>query len=156
MLYYKEFKIDEANFDDIDSIYNILAPYVEKGLILKRNKTEIKKNISTFLVGKINNRIIGTISYHTYSWNLCEIRSLAVDSDFSKLGLGTKLLQSLIKKLNVNEIINIFSLSYSPDFFIKNGFQKTSMENLPEKIWKDCIYCKHRDTCAETALLYNK
>lgn len=156
MIYYEHFSIKEATSSDIDNIFDLLDPYVEKGLILKREKDDIKINISKFLIAKFDNQIIGTISYHNYSWNLCEIRSLAVGQNFSKLGLGTKLLEALIQILNRNETINIFSLTYSPDFFLKNGFIETSMENLPEKIWKDCFTCKNKETCAETALIYKK
>ena len=29
------------------------------------------------------------------------------------------------------------------------------MDTLPEKIWKDCMYCMNYATCGEIALLYD-
>ncbi|MFC1671026.1 GNAT family N-acetyltransferase [Spirochaetota bacterium] len=140
---------------DIDSIHELLNYYSKKEVILERTKEDIEDSINNFLIARYDNKIIGAISYYEYDNNLKEIRSLAVLNKFKKLGVGTKLIKALIDKIQVKEQLRIFALTYSPDFFITNGFTEIDKNLLPEKIWKDCDKCKNKKNCGEIALLYN-
>lgn len=100
--------------------------------------------------------IAGVISYHDYGRHLKEIRSLAVRDADSRKGVGSRLVRHLIKQLSREGSPKIFVLSYSPVFFIKNGFAPVDKETFPEKIWKDCINCPDQENCGETALVYQR
>ena len=140
--------------DDVDTIFNILKPYTEEGIVLALSNNEISNRIDNFLVAQYSKEIIGVVSFYDYGKNLKEIRSLAVKKDFFKKGIGRILVETLVKRLLNNfPGAKIFVLSYYPDFFKKLGFQIIEREELPEKIWKDCQNCKNKDNCGETALI---
>ncbi len=152
-----KFIIRKAFLNDAEDIYSILLPYSDNGVILKRSKEDIEENIENFLAAEINNSVAGVISYYNYSNNLKEVRSLAVNKKYYKKGIGAALLMSLINDILKNyPKARIFALSYIPQFFIKNGFIEIPKDSLPEKIWKDCRNCAHRQNCNETALLFSK
>jgi amino-acid N-acetyltransferase len=148
------YTIRTAVASDIESIYKLIKHYAEIGVILLRSIDDIKSNISNFIVAVADNRVIGSITYYDYEKNLIEVRSLAVEESFHRLGIGRELLLKLIDQVNDKKEIKIFTLTYRPDFFEKNGFIVVSKESFPEKIWKDCDKCRDREKCGETALVY--
>jgi amino-acid N-acetyltransferase len=143
-----------AEAGDAEAIYRLLKYYSDQGRILERSKDEIESIINHFHIAEINGEIIGIISCYDYEERLKEIRSLAVAPDMYHQGIGSMLLNYLIRKLSTAEGVKIFALSYVPEFFKKNGFVEVPKETLPEKIWKDCSTCTHRDTCGETAIVF--
>lgn len=146
--------IRTASADDVESIYGLIKHYAEKGVILERAKDDIRDNINNFLVAVFDNKIIGSITHYDYGTNLKEVRSLAVNESFHKMGIGKGLLKDLIEYINSGNGAKIFTLTYRPDFFEKNGFMIVPKNDFPEKIWKDCANCKDKEKCGETALVY--
>jgi len=146
--------IRTASIDDAESIYKLIKNYAEKGVILERSLDDIIENINNFLVAVSGDKVIGLITHYDYGTNLKEVRSLAVDEKFHSLGIGKRLLTELIKQLRFENMAKIFTLTYRPDFFERNGFTAVPKDDFPEKIWKDCDNCKDKDKCGETALVY--
>jgi amino-acid N-acetyltransferase len=145
-----------ASISDINDILILLRPFAKEGLILKRTREDITRELRAFLVAESGGAVVGTVSYHNYGPRLKEIRSLAVRKEFSGSGIGTSLVRHLIAILNpVGSHTKVFVLTYSPDFFRTLGFIEVPKETLPEKIWKDCDHCSHREDCGETALEYH-
>jgi len=146
--------IRTASIDDAESIYKLIKYYAGKGVILERSLDDITDNINNFLVAVSDKKIIGSITHYDYGTNLKEVRSLAVDETFHSMGIGKALLAELIKQVQSVGRAKIFTLTYRPDFFEKNGFVTVPKDDFPEKIWKDCDNCKDKDKCGETALIY--
>lgn len=148
--------IRTALIEDAEPIYKLIKNYAEKGVILERSLDDIRENISNFLVAVTGNTIIGSITHYDYGKNLKEVRSLAVDESFHGSGIGRALLAGLIKQVRLENPSKIFTLTYRPDFFEKNGFIAVPKDEFPEKIWKDCDNCKDKDKCGETAMIYKE
>jgi len=146
--------VRKATDRDIDTIHEIIASYSEEGVLLARSLDDISNTLENFYVAEVNNFIAGVITFFDYGDHLKEVRSLAVRKNYLRRGIGSILLQRLIQDLTAANTPKIFVLTYTPAFFERNGFAVIDMETLPEKIWKDCIYCKNQDTCHETALEY--
>ena len=51
------------------------------------------------------------------------------------------------------EIRQVFVLTYQAAFFRKFGFKDTDKQNLPHKIWSDCLHCAKFPDCDEDALI---
>ena len=148
------YTVRTAVIGDAESIHKLIKHYADIGVILERSINDIKSNISNFIVAAEDQRIIGSITFYDYEKNLIEVRSLAVEESFHKLGIGRELLLALINQFKNEKDIKIFTLTYRPDFFEKNGFIVVPKENFPEKIWKDCDKCRDKENCGETALVY--
>ena len=140
--------------EDAETLSALIRLHADKGVMLPRDEDEVRNAIDTFLVAEFEGKIIGSVSRYDYGKGLFEIRSLVVTDEHGKAGIGSILLQNMIKNLIRDGAQKIFALSYSPDFFRKNGFAEVTRETLPEKIWKDCRFCKNADNCGETALVY--
>jgi amino-acid N-acetyltransferase len=147
--------VRRATGEDINTIHEIIASYSEEGILLARSIDDISNTLENFYVAEVNDTIAGVITFYDYGDHLKEVRSLAVRKNYLRRGIGSTLLQRLIQDLTAENKPKIFVLTYTPAFFERNGFVAIDMETLPEKIWKDCMYCKNQDTCHETALEYS-
>jgi amino-acid N-acetyltransferase len=146
--------VRKATDEDIDTIHEIIASYSEEGVLLARSIDDISDTLENFYVAEVRDITAGVVTFYDYGDHLKEVRSLAVRKNYLRRGVGSILLQRLIQDLTAANMPKIFVLTYTPAFFERNGFEAIDMETLPEKIWKDCIYCKNQDTCHETALEY--
>ncbi|MCX8123690.1 MAG: GNAT family N-acetyltransferase [Spirochaetes bacterium] len=147
--------IRKATSHDAEHILALISPYVKKGILLPRSKEEIENSSDSFTVAIAQKKIIGVISHYKYNNKLFEIRSLAVQSRYHHKGIGRQLVEYAVTDILLHhKDAKIFCLTYSPTFFKKAGFMTVAKETLPDKIWKDCQYCKHRDNCTETAMVY--
>jgi len=50
-------------------------------------------------------------------------------------------------------VSRVFTLTYKPEFFSKLGFKKIDKEELPHKIWSECVSCPKFPDCDEVALI---
>ncbi|HDP80823.1 MAG TPA: GNAT family N-acetyltransferase [Spirochaetes bacterium] len=149
------YTIRKAVPGDTEAIHSVLLPYAADGIILHRDRADITDNINSFFTAEWAGRVIGVVSFYDYGERLKEIRSLAVVKENFRAGVGAALVKFLIGSLLEScPSAKIFALSFSPGFFMKLGFDEVNKDTLPEKIWKDCDHCVHKDNCGETALVY--
>jgi len=139
---------------DAEAIHDLISVSAKISGILPRSYQDILDSIDTFLVAESEGQIAGVVSYHNYGPELKEVRSLSVKKEFSRHGIGSLLLKSLVIMINEKSPSRIFALSSLPEFFIKNGFHVVERSTLPEKIWKDCDVCPRKEQCISTALEY--
>lgn len=145
--------IKKASVNEIENIYKIIQKNSEEGKLLPRSYNQLYENIRDFFVFKKNNKIIGICALHISWGDLAEIKSLAVLESERKNGIGTKLLEACLKEAGDLGIKHVFALTYVTEFFEKNGFKKIEKNNLPHKIWSECINCVHFPNCNEIAVM---
>lgn len=148
------YSIRAAEEKDIESIHGLINYYALQGVILERSREDIRANLENFIVAEDSGSVIGAATFYDYGGTLKEVRSFAIDRQYQGRGIGSALLKKLIENIGGKGSTRIFTLTYKPEFFSKNGFTVVSKDDFPEKIWKDCRNCKDWDNCGETALVY--
>tara|TARA_B100000686_G_C16490964_1_gene812041 strand:+ start:59 stop:637 length:579 start_codon:yes stop_codon:yes gene_type:complete len=145
--------VREAKLKDSQAIQNLICFYSEDGKVLFRTLEDIEQCIADFLVYEKNNEIIGICSLK-FGWDrLVEIRSLGVDPRHHKQGIATQMiLYSVERALLRDDCDTIFVLTYAVSLFNKLGFEIVDKMQLPQKVWKDCHACLHKEDCDETAM----
>ena len=139
---------------DIEAIQSLLKPFIDNGIILKRDDDEIATNIRSYIVIKKENKIIAIGALHIYSKNLAEIRSLAVNEKYQHQGFGKQIISALEKEAKYLGIKQLLTLTYQKEFFLKLGFIEIPKEKVPDhKVWSDCIKCQHFPNCNEISLI---
>nr|WP_194239027.1 N-acetyltransferase [Campylobacter sp. RM9328] len=134
----------------------LVAPEVASGVILPRSDDEISTNIRSYIIAKDDDKIVGFCALHIHAPDLAEIRSLIVDKNLRGGGIGSMMVNALLKEAKEYEISRVFTLTYQRHFFEKLGFKEIPKSELPaQKIWADCIKCKHFPVCDEIALIHN-
>ena len=75
------------------------------------------ENLGNFLVSEQNSAFAGCVSLEVFTPELGEVRSLAVDPDFARLGHGRVLVKQLEVEARRLGLQRLMALTYVPDFF---------------------------------------
>lgn len=141
-----------AVLPDVDSIHAIIQPYAESGVLLPRSVAELNENIRDFVVAEENGMVVGCGALHLYGTHLAEIRSIAVAPDRKGWGIGRFLVNALMEESRRHGVSCVCLFTRTPEFFAHLGFGVASREQLPDKIYKDCVCCPKLCDCDEVAM----
>lgn len=145
-----------AILPDVKAIHAIIQPYAGNGTLLPRTVPELCENIRDFVVAEENGIIIGCGALHLYGIHLAEVRSIAVDPKAKGQGAGMLVVEALLEEAERHHVTCVCLFTRIPDFFAKMGFIVASRDELPDKIYKDCIHCPNLYACDEIAMVRGK
>lgn len=143
----------KARFDDIESIYGLVHIYAAQGEMLPRSRNTLYENLRDMVVAEADDGVIGVGALHIMWDRLAEVRMMAISPDHTRKGVGAELVSRLLAEGDALGIEKVFTLTYKPDFFRKLGFIRISREELPQKVWKECIDCPKYPNCDEIAMI---
>ena len=146
-------KIRKATLKDADAIVQLINVHAEVDQMLFRSREDVCAHIQDFLIAEKDGRVAGACGLSFGPGSLVEVRSLAVLPEFYRQGIGTALVNECIVQATLAECDRIFVLTYAIPLFEKIGFRIIKMDQLPDKVWKDCQGCRKQDHCDETAML---
>ncbi|MDX8376476.1 MAG: N-acetyltransferase [Mariprofundales bacterium] len=148
-----EINLRPAHVSDVANMHALLSDYAEQKLLLPRSMDDLFQHLQEFIVAlDTNKQFLGMAALHIYESSLAEIRSLVVAPQAKGQGIGKQLVQYCENEAFTLEIQRIFALTYVDGFFIKQGYQRVSLEKLPHKIWTVCIHCDNFTNCKEIAV----
>ncbi len=146
-------KIRKARLSDVEAIHGLISYYAERDLMLARPRAVLYEALREFTVAEENGRLVAAGSLHIIWEDLGEIRALAVHPSYTLQGIGRTLVKAFLAEARELELPRVFALTYQEGFFIKCGFSPIPKEELPQKVWKECINCPKFPKCEETAVI---
>lgn len=146
-------KVRWATATDATGIHDLLQRYAKLARLLPKSAEEIVERLSSFLVSEQNSALAGCVSLEVFTPELGEVRSLAVELNFARLGHGRMLVEQLEDEARRRGLQRLMALTYVPDFFDKLGFKTTAMDTLPEKVFGVCVTCPKFNHCDEIAMV---
>ena len=145
-------KVEKAKISEVPRIHKLVNTFAGRGEMLARPLSEIYENIRDFVVVRKGKHIIGCAALHVMWSDLAEIKSVAVDEEFQRQGVGNKLVAACLKDAEELGITTVFCLTYKPKFFEQLGLKEVEKMSLPQKIWTECYRCSKFPNCDETAM----
>jgi len=143
-----------AILPDAQAIFELIAIYATKDVLLPRSLPEICENVRDFMVVEDDQgRIIGCGALHLYGMHLAEVRSIAVHPDATGRGAGRMVVEALLKEAEHQHVKGVCLFTRIPDYFAKLGFAMAELGDLPDKIYKDCLKCPKLNACDEFAMV---
>jgi len=146
-----------ARMADVKAVHALLTEFADAGLLLGRSLSSLYDHLRDYLVFVVDEdgvqRVVGVCSLHICWEDLAEIRSLAVGRDFQGRGFGSKLVSGCLDEAGRLVIRRVFTPTYQPDFFRKFSFTEADKNNLPHKVWSDCVNCPKFPDCNEVAMI---
>jgi amino-acid N-acetyltransferase len=142
-----------AILPDVEQIYSIIHPYAQSGTLLPRAMAELNENVRDFVVAEDAGKIIGCGALHLYGMHLAEVRTIAVDPVAKGRGAGRKVVEALLEEATRQHVTCVCLFTRIPDFFGHLGFTVARREELPDKIYKDCVHCPNLFACDEVAMV---
>lgn len=145
--------IEKAKIGDPPALLAIINEFAQRELMLARSLNDIYEALRDFFVWREDGRILGCVALHICWQGLGEVRSLAVVKEAQGRGIGAELVKSCLTEAAQMGMQRVFVLTYVPEFFKKLGFAEYPKENLPHKVWTDCLRCPRFPECNEVALM---
>ncbi|WP_424151073.1 N-acetyltransferase [Selenomonas noxia] len=143
----------KARFDDIESIFGLVHIYAAQGEMLPRSRNTLYENLRDMVIAESGSEVVGVGALHIMWDRLAEVRMMAIALAYMRRGIGTEIVRWLLDEGDALGIEKVFTLTYKPDFFRKLGFIRISREELPQKVWKECIDCPKYPNCDEIAMI---
>lgn len=142
-----------ARASDARPIVSLVNELAVQQIMLPRSPASVIENIRDFLVAEVDGALAGCGALAVTWTDLGEIRSLAVHPGHQKRGIGRALVDALVADADRLGLPRLFAFTYVPDFFARVGFTTCEHEELPHKVFNDCMHCPKFLACDEIAMV---
>ena len=124
----------EATADDIGGILQLIEPFERNGTLVKRDRTEIERDIDHYTVIEHDGVIFGCAALYPYpEARTAEMSALTVSPDVQGQGDGERILKRVEQRAKASGLDSIFVLTtQTMHWFIKRGFAQVDPDWLPE------------------------
>lgn len=148
-----------AHIADIPAAAAIINDAAEYGLMLPRSLASMYEDLRDFHVAVApasngdGERVVGVCGLKIVWANLAEVFALAVAPEMRGKGIGRGLVLSCIDEAEELGVKRLMTLTYQQEFFEKLGFAVIDRQNLPLKVWSECVRCPKNAACDEIAMI---
>jgi amino-acid N-acetyltransferase len=146
-----EVVIRKARMGDVESIHRMITEWSHQEIMLPRSRAELYESLRDFEVAEADGRVVGCAALVIAWENLAEIRSLGVAPEYQRRGIGRRLVEACLTEARRIGVRRVFALTANAKFFKGQHFHCVPREELPHKIWGDCIKCPKFPDCDEEA-----
>ena len=124
----------DARPDDIGGLIALIEPMEDAGILVRRSRELLEREISRFSVVEHDGMIVGSAALYPYGDDQAELACLAVHPDFRRWGYGEQLLRRIKARARAVGIRRLFVLTtVTSHWFRERGFVEQSVEDLPEE-----------------------
>ena len=127
-------ELREATADDVGGILQLIEPFERDGTLVKRNRTEIERDIDNYTIVEHDGVIFACAALYPYpEAKTGEMAALTVSPQSQGQGDGEKILKRVEQRARSMGLDSIFVLTTrTMHWFIKRGFVQVDPEWLPE------------------------
>ncbi|MBO4859875.1 MAG: amino-acid N-acetyltransferase [Treponema sp.] len=119
---------------DIPSVLAVMRPFIQSGKLLPRTQAELTTALADFIVYELDGGVHACAALHLYDDGQAEIAAVAVDEAYNHMGIGPKMIETLIDRAKSANAKSIFIMTTQAiDWFEKLGFTEDKIESLPEE-----------------------
>ncbi len=127
-------ELREATIDDVGGIIQLIEPFEKDGTLVKRDRTEIERDITSYTVIEHDGVIFGCAAFYPFpEAGTAEMAAVTVSPMSQGTGDGEKLLKRIEQRARAMGLKSLFVLTTrTMHWFIKRGFQPVDPSWLPE------------------------
>ncbi len=135
MVYSNQYSgIRSMRYDEVGEVLRVMKPFVDKNILLPRTESMIEESLNDFIVFEIDGAVHASCALHVHPEGVGEIAAVAVDSSYSHLGVGPKMIEFLCERAKKMGLNKVFVLTTrTSDWFLGMGFEEGVVSDLPEK-----------------------
>ncbi|MDR2401512.1 MAG: N-acetyltransferase [Deferribacteraceae bacterium] len=148
--------IRKALITDAKRIQSLVNTFAVKGDMLMLNLNDVVEKLMEFCVCEYagaSPAVAGVCALHPTWLDIAELRSLAVEREMQNKGIGRLLVLKQLEWAKELGFKRVFTLTYKSKFFASLGFNEVPKDELPKKMWTDCLKCLKYPDCDETAMI---
>jgi len=124
----------EATSDDVGGILQLIEPFERDGTLVRRERTEIERDIANYTVIEHDGVIFGCAALYPYpEQRTAEMAALTVSPQSQSQGDGERILKRVEQRARAMKLDSIFVLTTrTMHWFIKRGFKQVDPDWLPD------------------------
>ncbi len=142
-----------AEAADAKKLYALITANLEEGHLLPRTLSELTVRAGRFVVAIRGRKVIGCAELAPLSAIVAEVRSLAVDKSARGGRVGVMIVDELRRRARREGFEKLCAFTHAPSYFIHMGFSIVPHLWLTEKIYTDCVKCRHFRQCGQYAMV---
>jgi len=134
----------DATIEDVGGILHLLRPLEAEGILVRRNRELLEREIARFVVLEHDHRIVGCAALYPFPDEAAaELACLAVNTQYRDHGYGQAILDHMIGIAKTQGLKRLFVLTTrTAHWFIERGFSEADVSALPAQ--KKSLYNYHR------------
>jgi amino-acid N-acetyltransferase len=135
-----EFRVRRARTADVRGMLEIIDPYVERRILLGKERVTLFEDIQEFRVAETaEGELIGCGALHVIWEDLGEIRTIAVAEPWLRHGVGHALLEQLERDALELGLSRLFCLTFETDFFGGHGFASIGEAVVDPEVYAELV-----------------
>ena len=134
-----EVAIRPARTADVAAVRRLVGLYTDDGRLLAKAPVTLYEDVQEFLVAEVDGVIIGCGALHVMWEDLGEIRTLAVDPEHARHGVGGRILDGLIGRARDLGLARLFCLTFEVDFFRSRGFDEIEGSPVDHAVFEQLL-----------------
>jgi amino-acid N-acetyltransferase len=123
----------DADIEDVGGILQLLRPLEEQGILVRRSRELLEREIARFVVLEHDHRIVGCAALYPFPDEAAaELACLAVDEQYRDHGYGVAILDHMAALAKTQGLKKLFVLTTrTAHWFLERGFVETEVTALP-------------------------
>ncbi|UUT36094.1 amino-acid N-acetyltransferase [Microbacterium elymi] len=117
-----EIVIRPARTADVQAIHGLLAPLVDRRILLGKELVSLFEAVQEFVVAEHDGAVIGCGALHVIWRDIGEVRTLLVREDRLHEGIGGRIVEVLEARAIELGLSRLFCLTFEVSFFTRHGF----------------------------------
>ena len=124
-----------ATIDDVGAILQLLQPLEEEGILVRRSRELLEREIDRFVVLEHDHLIIGCAALYPFAdEKTAELACLAIQPAYRRHGYGDALFNYISAEARAQGLNNLVVLTTrTAHWFVERGFTEADITQLPEQ-----------------------
>lgn len=125
----------DATIDDVGAILQLLEPLETEGILVRRSRELLEREIDRFVVLEHDHIIIGCAALYPFAnEKTAELACLAIQPAYRRHGYGDALLNYISAEARAQKLNKLVVLTTrTAHWFVERGFTETDISALPEQ-----------------------
>lgn len=125
----------DATINDVGGILKLLQPLESEGILVRRSRELLEREIDRFVVLEHDRRIIGCAALYPFTEEKsAELACLAIQPSYRDHGYGDALLKHMAAEAQAQGLRKLFVLTTrTAHWFLERGFKEVGVDQLPTR-----------------------
>jgi len=123
----------DATIEDVGGILQLLKPLEDEGILVKRSRELLEREVGRFVVMEHDHRIVGCAALYPFpDEKAAELACLAVQPAYRRHGCGDAMLKHIAARAKTLKMQKLFVLTTrTAHWFLERGFKEADVDQLP-------------------------
>ena len=134
-----ELTVRAARTCDVRAIRHLVDLYADDRRLLSKATVTLYEDVPDFVVATVGDQVVGCGAVHVLWEDLAEVRTVAVDPDHRRRGIGHAVLERLIERAGELGVQRLFCLTFETEFFGRHGFVEIEGSPVPHEVYEELL-----------------